>query len=1832
MERIGQALHSSTSILTQAYNFYKKARDYQKQGDPEKANECYLEAIDLAKKEYQPNKSKVSQDLAVLYFHYGCFLEAEEKKDDRLTAKEAYQQAHKYIWNANSLTPNQPEVQNLCKDIGLQYSRSLLTQGETDQADKVFDSVVQPPTPYAAPSSSISKYFSLPSPKRIPYKRDADQGSVLFRIKNSEFEKRLDRLKSGTTPTQQQSPPPAPQADYASPKRGEPIQETRHLAWCIQDSNASKEDKKIWKQKAEQLIKPFKDGNKNLAHIQEIVALGSIDHPQLHRDLTNALLDALKPEKNRFLNLFLLRGISVMVLHRCLHLTDDLNVAADCVALVQALLPLLKNIHVYNNKEQTITLLQTISLVVDGALSRNVQGVDRVGFELPLLDALKRFDSEKKYPELAGLINYIKQMLMHLPNDETSIEELARRMKTGAKCALYVTDLVLGAVGTHGVALVAAIIHPDKILSIGSSFKETFSGIKCLKRAHWYEELRSIDKGDFNSLETLLKDKQRKWEEPLLRCLCDRLERLAWDSTAQGDSALKLLQGLERGKLEEAKYPSSIQQYARQSLNRLALTWPSPDFDRMDQYGYAPPPWHPFWSAKPKGELWESISVPITSTDLRRALKERYAARLDDKEDQAFQETLQLYVEQRCRIQRQNKVEPFPLLSTVQDLLFKDKKQVILVTGDVGVGKTTFSRMLEKQLWEWEHREENQPIPLLICLPSIDKPKHNLIDKALKQRGFSESQIQKLKQGQKFVFIFDGYDEIHQTQNLYLSNQINQSGNWQGSIVITCGSEYLGQNYRHRFQPNDKGTSFQEVVIEPFSDEDQYLTEYVKYHPTDWTAQDYKAEIKKWNLKGFVGNPFLLRVALDALPRLGNDEETRTDIQLRMDLYDEFIRRKFEGSQERLSAQDLTEGKKELFKKLCDDGFAEHGLRFVQDLAVHVYTENGGDPTIEYSLYKDEGTWKDSFFGHEDKLHLLRDAWPLIRSGNQYRFIHKSLLEYFAARALFKSFDACMVPKTRSRRGSDASVYSFENQPTLALPTQQDVSLAPKHWVNDVGVIRWLTERVEQEPTFKDQLLTIIERSKTDAEVRQAAANAITILVKAGTQFHGADFKGIQTPGADLSYGFFEGTQFQSISKGQPTDLRKVCLQGALLRGTDFSGAIMQGVQFGELPSLHFDSTVIACCYSSHGLAIAQSDSISLYDPHSLQEEPYVTWHKKIAKVTSVALSSDGRYVVSGSEDTKVRIWDLLERKNTEPHILEGHSKAVISVALSSDGRYVVSGSKDKTIRVWERLEMDYAEPSILNGHEGEVTSIALSPDGRYVISGSDDAKVRMWDLLERKNAEPSILQKHSKAVISVALSPDGRYVVSGSEDRTVQVYDLDKSDVLTLKGQYKVTSVALSPDGHYVVFGSKDKIVRVWNSQEQDADAKPRILAGHNRQVTSVALSSDGRYVVSGSGDKTVRVWDLHTLSRTFNNLPGHERGVSSVALSPDGRYIVSKSKDKRMWVWDLRASNAKCHISKHDIVSNIVLLQDGRYIVASNKGKSLQVWDLGTPSSDISLHSLVRDDNDEDGWVTSVALSSDGRYVAFGSTKEIVRVWDLKTSELHTLEGHTDGITSIGLSTDGQYVVSGSKDKTVRVWERRERGYAELSILNGHTEKVTSVALSPDGRYVVSGCQDKSVRVWERHEKSYAEPRVLEGHQGKATSIVLSPDGQYFASNNTDETVQIWDIASGQCLTTIENFNECVHALDRKKFGDLDYLVTGSGDKTVRWWQLIKEDGRWRAMLRGASTQQSLTLSEANIEGVQGLSPTNKRLLEERGAKGKPAPNPRPLTQPTQGLRQLC
>jgi WD40 repeat protein len=136
-------------------------------------------------------------------------------------------------------------------------------------------------------------------------------------------------------------------------------------------------------------------------------------------------------------------------------------------------------------------------------------------------------------------------------------------------------------------------------------------------------------------------------------------------------------------------------------------------------------------------------------------------------------------------------------------------------------------------------------------------------------------------------------------------------------------------------------------------------------------------------------------------------------------------------------------------------------------------------------------------------------------------------------------------------------------------------------------------------------------------------------------------------------------------------------------------------------------------------------------------------WDKKgvpyaghLDDVRAAAFFPDGeRFVSSGGGDGKekgrgdyaVRLW---RRENLNPVELQGHEARVNGVAVSPDGRRILSGDAAGNLRLWDAIagvELPRFEQSV--GDKSAVSCVAISPDGAEVVTGHEDGTVRVWIL-----------------------------------------------------------------------------------------------------------------------------------------------------------------------------------------------------------------------------------------------------------------------------------------------------------------------------------------------------------------------------------------------------------------------------------------------------------------------------------------------------------------------
>ncbi len=1482
----------------------------------------------------------------------------------------------------------------------------------------------------------------------------------------------------------------APQLEYDVVTCVEELEETRHLAWHFeQKSRSSVLSDQALREKIEQVNRHFKEHTKVLPVIHEYLALRDIDDLELHRTLTNAMLQSLKLDRNGLLDLKLLEGLSVLLLNRP-HLTHDEQRAGDYVRLLQTLIGPLETVHIDNqNLLQLHALLRTISLLLDQMVTTRVKGLERAQVQERLLLAFERFE---KYPEFSWPVTYARQALAHIPNDESFFEKVARHINPTVAGGLYLVGGVFKLVAagmaspeSPALAVMIAGFEPDRFLDALRSFWQEYQQITSSRTEPWYIQLRELDgligmglaKGRLDLIEKFIVDNapkqiEKSYHENFLRGLCDRLERLAYataDLPAQ-EETIKFLNALQEGKFAWGKH-QAIKEYAQTVLSRIKK-WQNFNLEsiRNDE---APPAWHAFWQAAPnrtllnavqkKGQRHDNIEalpaqmqdVKLAQAKLAQSIQSSFAqvtqktehgnvqlqgieaevTRLSEKINQlniravetsnqsldslragiralredyrhslkidGIKDALRHYVAPEAQVSA-HATERFDLLRKVREFSQSDKK-VLLLLGPAGSGKSTFMRHLAIASWKAYGRDKSKPIPLFIRLaerPSFDG---DLIAQYLREHGFQDVDIETLRKNQKFIFILDGFDEVENHGQAFSTK--NQLLRWKAKLIVSSRPEYLGPRYHKQFQARDQRNTLQEYWLPSISDNwiKNYIEKYVE--STDgaaqgWDVSRYQAAIDKFpSLKELIRRPFLLRMALEVLPEIEEQEEAASIKQTT--LFDKFIECWLDRAQERLQHINLSLEEKEALNKLGKNLEAEI-LRAIQEMAVSLTKAHTTQAVHHEAGLVSPAEWEPYLKGDVQKRLLFLNA-PLIRQGQQYRFIHKSLQEYLVARAIWSQSKGLPLQKQIDQSQALLGQFVLTKEP---------------------AILELLVEYTQKHVDFAEYLRDWIEASKAEDatdELKQAAANAMTILVQSGRDFNGEDLANIKISGADISFGKFD----HAILKG--ADLTAVTARQVWLRNADLSQANLLDINFGEMPYIGEKEVVRTLAYSRDNTLLAAGLFEGPIDIYQIATgRKILTLKGKVERSLAFAFSHDKKRLISGGMDQKIYIWDL--EKGGLTHTFEGHKDAITSVNLSSDEKYIVSGSEDHTVRVWNIAENRLMYT--LTGHKDDISGAMFSTDGKYIVSGSFDKTVRVWDA--DNGTLLSIKEGADNGVEFIDISADGERIVSGDFDGTVWVWDKNKTaPIHILKDHtHPIYGVRFADNDGRIVSIDKLGIVKVWDAH--DGYLLDSLLRHHD-EMSYTMLSHDAQLATS-IGKHSVRLWEVDTnrpsrkLAETYSYAP------FAVASAPKSSIIASANEDGTLCLWDAKTAKLqrtlKHELSPKAVVLSMCLSPNEKHMVSADTNGALMLWNTLTGER------LWHWNNDEhiSASIQSVEFSADGKRIISGNEDGRIRLWELEKKEpvwISPKQEEGDDIYRVKFSADGKRIVSIGNDERLCIWD---------------------------------------------------------------------------------------------------------------------------------------------------------------------------------------------------------
>ena len=209
-------------------------------------------------------------------------------------------------------------------------------------------------------------------------------------------------------------------------------------------------------------------------------------------------------------------------------------------------------------------------------------------------------------------------------------------------------------------------------------------------------------------------------------------------------------------------------------------------------------------------------------------------------------------------------------------------------------------------------------------------------------------------------------------------------------------------------------------------------------------------------------------------------------------------------------------------------------------------------------------------------------------------------------------------------------------------------------------------------------------------------------------------------------------------------------------------------------------------------------------------------------------------------------------------------SVCVRSLAFSSDGMSLVSGSDNGIVRLWDIQTGGVVR--IFDGHHTIVWSVSISPDQTTIASGSGEYTIHLHNA---QTGECCCVIRHNNIVNTVSFSPtNSQLLISASHDTTVQQWDINGHKIgPAYTGSYAV----FSPDGTHFI--SWIGVITVRNSSSGVVITQ---LQTPSSRVNCCCFSPNGKFVAGANGN-IIYIWDItNSNAHPIKTLVGHTSGVN--------------------------------------------------------------------------------------------------------------------------------------------------------------------------------------------------------------------------------------------------------------------------------------------------------------------------------------------------------------------
>jgi WD40 repeat protein len=294
---------------------------------------------------------------------------------------------------------------------------------------------------------------------------------------------------------------------------------------------------------------------------------------------------------------------------------------------------------------------------------------------------------------------------------------------------------------------------------------------------------------------------------------------------------------------------------------------------------------------------------------------------------------------------------------------------------------------------------------------------------------------------------------------------------------------------------------------------------------------------------------------------------------------------------------------------------------------------------------------------------------------------------------------------------------------------------------------------------------------------------------------------------------------------------------------------------------------------------------------------------------------SPSGFLVSGSDDTTVRIWDPASSKQRQKFVVDGWVRAI---DVSPDGKLLAASSLDDAVHIWDTNTAREIYCLAGHGEMGGRRTLGFDPSGKGLLSWGDDFYLRLWDM------------KTGKARLEHAILPDG--VKLPDEDdrrRGEEKFLMMGSAAFTANGKTFVLDMA----GNFHLFDTAS------GKQRAKFPSEPSVF-------TTMAVSASGKYLLTSAAgaDHSISLWDLTSGKRLWRTTAAGFQ-ASPVVFSPDGRMFAAgvEKPNNQILVYEIASGQVRHTIRGfRGRVRSLAFFPDGRRLASGLGDTTILIWDL--------------------------------------------------------------------------------------------------------------------------------------------------------------------------------------------------------------------------------------------------------------------------------------------------